>query len=111
VSHDKLGEWLNKHIDKKPAPLIRNKGKSTEPNPEGVKTWVAHAFKQGIHNMEGSRNQKWMSIACELSLSGFNLDSTILYLRKHFHEQDDFKEREWLTAVKSGWNYADKIVR
>ena len=44
-----------------------------------------------------------------LSSNGFGLDNTIHVLEGYFEEQSDFKEREWLTAVKSGWNYADKI--
>lgn len=111
VKYEKLGEWLNKHIDKKPESLVRNVAKSSVPNFNGIKPWVAQALIDGIHNMEGSRNQRWMSIGCEFALNGYDLDFTINYLQKYFQEQSDFKEREWLTAVKSGWNYADKITR
>jgi len=111
VKFEKLAEWLNKHIDKQPKPIIRNQGRSQVPNFEGIKPWVLKALFDGVHNMEGSRNQRWMSIGCEFALNGYDLDSTILYLEKFFQEQSDFKEREWLTAIKSGWNYADKITR
>jgi hypothetical protein len=111
ISLQKLGDWLNKYTDKQPKPLIRNVTKSSIPNFNGIKPWVIQALMKGIHNMEGSRNQRWMSIGCELAINGYDLDSTILYLQQFFQEQNDFKEREWLTAVKSGWNYADKIAR
>lgn len=80
-----------------------------KPNLDGIKIWAKKALKEGVHNQEGSRNQLWMSLGCEFSLNGFALDDTIYYLGRYFEEQHDFKEREWLTAVKSGWNYADKI--
>jgi hypothetical protein len=111
IKFEKLSEWLNKHADKQPKSLFKNKEKNYTPNFKGIKPWVLKALKTGVHNMEGSRNQMWMSIGCELALNGYDLDSTILYLEKFFEEQSDFKEREWLTAVKSGWNYADKITR
>lgn len=111
IKLDKLSEWLNKHIDKQPKVTVRNVEKSPVPNFKGIKPWVIQALMKGIHTMEGSRNQRWMSIGCEFALNGYDLDSTILYLQRFFEEQSDFKEREWLTAVKSGWNYADKIAR
>ena len=111
VSFEKLTIWLNKHIDKQPKIRETTVSRSSVPNFNGIKPWVIQALVKGIHNMEGSRNQRWMSIGCEFALNGYDLDSTILYLEKFFQEQSDFKEREWLAAVKSGWNYADKIAR
>jgi hypothetical protein len=111
ISLEKLSEWLNKFPHKMPEVLSRPRGRSQTPNFEGIKPWVAQSLIIGIHNMEGSRNQRWMSIGCEFALNGYDLDSTIYYLEQFFQEQSDFKQREWLTAVKSGWNYADKIAR
>lgn len=111
VKLEVLSEWLNKHEDKKPQALVRTRLKSNTHNWSGIKPWARTILMKGVHNMEGSRNQKWMSIGCEWSLNGYDLDTTIGHLRKFFEEQSDFSEREWLTAIKSGWNYADKIVR
>jgi hypothetical protein len=111
ISLETLSKWLNKHPHKAPAPLIRKKGRSTKANIKGIKPWAKEALKEGVHNMDGSRNKTWMSLGCELALNGFNLDDTIYYLGNYFEEQPDFKESEWLTAVRSGWNYADKINR
>jgi hypothetical protein len=110
VSLEDLRKWLNKYPGKTPKPLIKKpKNIIGKPNLDGIKIWAKKALKEGVHNQEGSRNQLWMSLGCEFSLNGFALDDTIYYLGKYFEEQSDFREREWLTAVKSGWNYADKI--
>ena len=102
IKLDKLSDWLNKHVDKQPKPIIRNQQKSSVPNFNGIKPWVIRDLMQGVHNMEGSRNQRWMSIGCEFALNGYDLDATISYLERFFEEQSDFKEREWLAAIKSG---------
>lgn len=111
ISLDALNEWLNKYPHKKPEVPNRGKGRSQTPNFDGIKPWVIQALIEGIHNMEGSRNQRWMSIGCEFALNGYDLDSTIYYLEQFFEEQPDFKEKEWKTAIKSGWNYADKVAK
>jgi len=110
ISLDELHDWLNKHPAKAPQPLVKKHRNHTGiPKISGIKQWAKHILEEGVHNMEGSRNQMWMSIGCELALNGFGLDNTIHVLEGYFEEQSDFKEKEWLTAVKSGWNYADKI--
>jgi hypothetical protein len=111
ISLDELGDWLNKHVEKKPVALTNNRGRSAKPNWKGIKKWARDNLEEGIHNLEGSRNQKWMAIGCEWALNGYDLERTIHLLQIYFQEQSDFKEKEWLTAVKSGWNYANKIVR
>ena len=109
ISLQTLSRWLNKHPHKAPKVLVRKKGRSAKANIQGVKKWAKKALKDGVHNMDGSRNQTWMALGCEFALNGFDLDDTIFYLKGYFEEQHDFKEREWLTSIKSGWNYADKI--
>lgn len=112
ISPDDLNVWLNKHQEKQPVTSVsRKKERSEVPDFEGIKAWVSNALDAGIHNMEGSRNQRWMSIGCELALNGYSLDETLEYLEHFFQEQSDFTHREWSTAVKSGWKYADKIAR
>jgi hypothetical protein len=109
ISLDELGKWLNKHPHEAPKPLVRKPRNTGIPKIEGIKGWAKKALKEGVHNMEGSRNQTWMAIGCEFALNGFNLDDTIYYLESFFEEQTDFRKREWLTAIKSGWGYADKV--
>lgn len=109
ISLKTLSKWLNKFPGTAPEPLVRKSVRSGKANMKGIKQWAKTALTEGVHTMDGSRNKTWMSIGCEYALNGFDLDSTIYYLGKHFEEQNDFKEREWLTAITSGWNYADKI--
>ena len=109
IGLDKLGKWLNKHSAKAPVPMVRRPMNTGKANFDGIKMWAQKILMEGVHNKEGSRNQMWMSLGCEFALNGFDLDNTIDLLRVKFEEQNDFKEREWLTAVKSGWNYADKV--
>jgi hypothetical protein len=111
VSLQELHRWLNKHPLKAPKPMVKKARNTGRPNPKGIKMWAKKALIEGVHNMEGSRNQMWMSIGCEMALNGFSLDNTVEYLEDYFEEQSDFKKSEWQTAVKSGWNYADKISR
>ena len=106
---DILHKWLNKYPNKAPKPLIKKFKNKNAQNPKGIKMWAKKALSEGVHNMEGSRNQMWMSIGCEMALNGFGLDDTLEYLEDYFEEQSDFKKTEWLTAVKSGWHYADRI--
>jgi len=108
ISEDKLTRWLNRHPDKAPKPLVR-KHRATKPNVENINTWAKVALKEGVHNQEGSRNQTWMALGCEMALNGFSLEDTVYYLEGYFEEQSDFRQREWQTAIESGWNYADKI--
>jgi hypothetical protein len=108
---DDLSKWLNRYKELKPKQLINKPKNLMAPNIDGVKPWASKALLEGVHNMEGSRNQMWMSIACEFALNGYDLSDTIEYLGNFFNEQTDFRKREWLTAVKSGWSYADKISR
>jgi hypothetical protein len=109
VSLETLTKWLNRYPAAMPKPLIKKAKNRGSAQLKGIKTWAKNALKQGVHTMEGSRNQMWMSLGCEFALNGFDLSDTIYYLRDYFEEQSDFREREWLTAVKSGWNYADKV--
>lgn len=112
ISIEVLSEWLNKHPLQRPKilePRVRND--FVEPDLKYIKTWAVKTLETGVHNLEGSRNQMWMSIGCEYSLAGFDLDDTIYYLEPYFEEQRDFKRKEWETAVKSGWNYAEKLSK
>lgn len=110
IKYEDLTRWLNKYEDKRPAYLKRKKhGKSAYANVKTIKPWVGAVLKEGIHNREGSRNQTWMAIGCELALNGFDLENTISFLEGYYEEQPDFREKEWLSAVTSGWNYADKL--
>jgi hypothetical protein len=109
ISLDELGRWLNKHPHKAPTPMVRRPRNFGKFNMEGVGGWAKDKLMEGVHNLDGSRNQTWMSIGCEFAMNGMSLDETIHHLNRYYEEQPDFKEKEWLDAVKNGWHYADKI--
>lgn len=109
VSLEVLSEWLNRYPSKVPKPMVKKHKNTGSANIKGIGEWAKKALVEGVHNMEGSRNQTWMAIGCEFAMNGFDLDDTIHHLSRYFEEQNDFREREWADAVKSGWNYADKI--
>lgn len=112
ISLDVLSNWLNKYPQHTPQTFTKKYRNNTgNPDMDLVKPWAKKALVEGVHNMEGSRNQTWMALGCEMALNGFALDDTIYYLEDYFEEQSDFRKEEWKTAVKSGWNYADKISR
>lgn len=109
IGLDELSKWLNKYPHKTPKPFVRKHFNKGAPNVKGIKNWAKRALKEGVHNEERGRNQTWMSLGCEFAMNGFAMDDTIRYLERYFEEESDFKHREWLSAVKSGWNYADKL--
>jgi len=105
-----LSSWLNKHPHKTPKPFVKKNRNTGEPNVQGVQMWAKTALKEGVHNTDKGRNQTWMAIGCEMALNGFGLDDTVGYLEGYFEEQSDFRRSEWIVAITSGWNYADRIT-
>ncbi len=111
ISLNTLSKWLNKHPDKTPKPFVAKVRNTGKPSVKGVGLWAKTALKEGVQNTEKGRNQTWMAIGCEFAMNGFELDKTIAYLERYFEEESNFRHREWLSAVKSGWGYADKITQ
>lgn len=100
-----LTEWLKKHPDAKPVPPKAKQGISDSPiDLSLLKPWVAHRLVNGLSPTK-SRNGQWFAIACEFALSGFDEDDTIDMLLTYFKPERDFKEREWRTAINSGFKY------
>lgn len=109
INIDKLGKWLNKYPDKAPKVMQMKPRNTGNFNIKGVGEWAKKALVEGVHNSEGSRNQKWMSIGCEFAINGMGLDESISFLGRYYEEQPDFNQKEWLEAITNGWNFADKI--
>lgn len=104
---DDLVVWLNKYPDAKPKQREERKV-SENPDLSGVKDWVCKMLVDGIQSPE--RNKKWFTVAVEFALSGFSEDDTIDVLRNYFSPERDFREKEWESAIRSGfkWTYARK---
>lgn len=102
-----LVTWLSKYPGAKPKPA-EERVISEEPAYHKLKPWIKTALTDGV--TQPGRNKKWFSIAVEFALSGYEEDYTIGVLRQYFSPERDFKEKEWKTAIKSGfkWTYVNK---
>lgn len=98
-----LVSWLNKFPESKPKKQERRQ-RSGKRQFDGVKKWVRNQLVSGIDFSKG-RNKTWFAIACEFALAGYSEDDTIDTLSEFFMPERDFKEREWRTAIHSGFKY------
>jgi hypothetical protein len=98
--------WLSKHPDAKPKPPERRIPTGTYDFSK-LKPWVIDRLMNGLDPTKG-RNQQWFSISMEFALAGYSEDDTFNILQDFFLEERDFKEKEWQTAIKSGFKHADK---
>lgn len=104
VKLEDLVAWLSKYPDsrpKEPEKRVRHEG---FPSLANMKEWVSDRLINGLRTDQG-RNLQWFSIACEFALAGYDEDDTLDILRDFFVPDRDFKEREWKTAIKSGFKY------
>lgn len=98
-----LVAWLNQHPNEKPKEKEK-RVRSGSRDFSQIKPWVIEALTNGIDPSKG-RNKQWFSIACEFALAGYSEDDTLDILAEYFSPDRDFKEREWKTAIKSGFKY------
>jgi len=95
--------WLNKY------PHLRPKAKQKRAIPDGqpdfsrLSPWGRAMLTKGITFNNRGRNQTWYGLAYDLALAGFSEDQGIELLSQRFVEEDDFKEKEFLTTVKSAF--------
>jgi hypothetical protein len=102
----KLGDlraWLEKYPECRPAPKKARSEVSNEPNDlSRLKPWARRLLNHGLDPKKG-RNAQWFALACEFAKAGYNEDDTFEFLRRYFTPERDFKEREWKTAIRSGF--------
>jgi len=107
VTHAEFFAWLNKWSHLAPKP----KEKKVIPEGEGdydkLSTWAKYQLKNGIVFKNG-RNQTWFALAYDFALAGYSEDHATAELSKHYQEERDFKEREWLGAIASAFKSIDK---
>lgn len=96
--------WLKKHPDEMPKEKVK-KEPSGEFDFEGLAEWVVDRIINGLDPTKG-RNIQWFSIACEFALAGYSEDGTMDILADYFTPDRDFKEREWKSAIRSGFKHA-----
>jgi hypothetical protein len=102
VKLNDLAAWLAKYPDAKPIVREKREYKDGEFDRTKIKGWVIKALEKGLDRSKG-RNQSWYAISCEFCLAGYSECDTIDILSKFFVPDRDFKEREWLTTVKSAF--------
>lgn len=66
--------------------------------------WVKRALATGLDPKKG-RNQQWFAIACDFAIAGFSEEDCIIALKAYFRPDRDFKEREFLTSVRSAFKH------
>lgn len=98
-----LTNWLKQYPQCKPQ-VYEKRQVLGERSVHGVKQWALDKLKYGIDTSKG-RNQQWFSIACEFALAGYSEDDTIDILSDYFSPDRDFKRKEWLTSVRSGFKH------
>jgi hypothetical protein len=99
VSQSELFAWLQKYPDAEPK-LREKRIRSNRPNLDSVRSWVKVKLLNGLDPTK-SRNGQWFAIAYDFSLAGFEESAIIEALAEYFKEDKDFKEREWLTTIRS----------
>lgn len=106
VSLKQLVAWLSNY------PACKPVTKKKKERPDGTKTikvedlpnWLAYKLVNGVDRSRG-RNAEWFSIARKMALLGYSEDDTIELLENYFDEERDFKEKEWLSAIKSAFKH------
>jgi hypothetical protein len=104
VKLDDFMAWLNKYPDLMPRPPEERKRLTTGVPFDRLSGWAKKQFKDGI-DFGNSRNKTWFSLGCDLAKSGYEEDEAVEILGQYFQEESDFKEKEWLMAISSGYKH------
>jgi hypothetical protein len=99
-----LVDWLKLHPGAKPQPPEKRQVRKDH-HFNSIKPWAIELLQNGLDASRG-RNNQWYAIAYEFALSGYSEDDTIEILGNYFTPERGFKEREWLTTIKSAYKHA-----
>jgi hypothetical protein len=97
-----LQAWLDKYPECKPVPPPKRDTSGEPDDLSKIKQWARDRLRKGLDPKKG-RNAQWHAIACEFAKAGYSEDHAMDLMRKFFTPERDFKEREFLTAVRSGF--------
>lgn len=100
-------EWLNKYEKLKPEIKIPRKISGTKANFDRLSPWAQSILKKGPKFGKG-RNIGYFSLAVDFAIAGYNQDQAIDVLNRIYTEEDDFREKEFLAAIASGYKYAEE---
>ena len=103
VTHEELMYWLNQYKHLQPVIKVKPKVEGTA-DYSRLSPWARVMLEKGIVFREG-RNKTWFALAVDCAKAGFSEDDTVVLLGTKFQEESDFKEKEWLTSIKSAFKY------
>lgn len=105
VNPEDLFNWLRIHPEAEPKERER-KPISDKLDIDRLPNWVADRLVNGLDPTKG-RNGQWFAMAIEFALASYEEDDTISILSEFFSPDADFKEKEWLTSIHSGFTYVE----
>ena len=104
IKLDDFMAWLNQYPHLRPKEREERKNLTSENSYDRLSMWAKKQFKDGIDFSNG-RNKGWFAIACDLAKSGYSQVETEDILIQYFAPEHDFKEKEFLTSIKSAFQY------
>ncbi len=104
VKLDDFMAWLNKYPHLRPKEREDRKDLTFEKDYDRLSSWAKIQFRDGIDFSNG-RNKAWFSLACDLAKSGYSENEAEEILMQYFSPEHDFKEKEFLTSIKSAFTY------
>lgn len=102
VAFSDLRKWLERFPQCKPKPKEKYVMSGEPDDISKVKPWARKALVFGLDPTKG-RNKQWFAIACEFAAAGYSEDHALDIMRHYFRPDRDFKEKEFMTAVRSGF--------
>jgi hypothetical protein len=100
-------DWLKQYEHLKPQVREKKPFVEGEADYSRLSLWCQGMLKNGITFGRG-RNLTWFSLAVDFAKAGYSEDQAVEMLDKRFEEEHDFKEKEFLSAIRSGFNHAQK---
>jgi hypothetical protein len=104
VKLDDFMAWLGKYEHLRPKEREPKKDLTFQNDYDRLSEWARSQFKDGI-DFSGGRNKVWFSLACDMYKSGYSENEAVEILNQYYVEEHDFKEKEFLTAIKSAFTY------
>lgn len=102
VPLQELIDWLKKHPNAMPVPKEKKPFTGTI-DFSRIRPWVVKALTMDGLDPSKGRNKQWFAIAYDFALAGYDEDTAIDFLEQYFDEDRTFKEREWLSAIRSAY--------
>lgn len=101
-----LVKWLHKYPSSKPK-VYKKREVSSEESLDAIrKPWVIEKLQDARNGFPlVGRNSGWFQLACEFYMAGFSEEKTVEIFSRYFDEDHDFKEKEFLAAIASAFEY------